>query len=67
MIGLHEALERYVADGSVPGAVALVADRDEIEVAAVGSATVDGDPVTRNSIFRFVSTAKQITAAAVMI
>jgi hypothetical protein len=43
----------------VSEAVALVAGRDEIEVAALVSATVGGDPMTRNKIFRFASTTKQ--------
>jgi hypothetical protein len=42
MTDLHKVLERYVSDGSVTGAVALLAARDAIEVAAVGSATVGG-------------------------
>jgi CubicO group peptidase (beta-lactamase class C family) len=67
MTDLHEVLERYVNDGSVPGAVALLAHRDEIEVAAIGSAAVGGDPMARDSIFRLASITKPITAAAVMI
>ena len=44
MTDLHNILERYVNDGFVPGAVALVANRDQIEVVAVGSAAVGGGP-----------------------
>ena len=40
MTGLHDLLTEYVSDGSIPGAVGLVA-RDKTEVAVVGSAAVD--------------------------
>ena len=66
MTDLHEVLERYVSDGSVPGAVGLVARGDQIEVAAVGSKAVGGAPMARDSIFRLASITKPITAAAVM-
>ena len=45
----------------------MVAQRNQIEVAAVGSAAIGGDPMTRESIFRFASITKPIIAAAVMI
>jgi CubicO group peptidase (beta-lactamase class C family) len=67
MADLHSTLERHVNDGSLPGAVALIAHGDAIEVAAVGSAAVDGARMARESIFRFASITKPITAAAVMI
>ena len=66
MAGLHDVLGRYVSDGSVPGAVGLVVCGDRIEVAVVGSMAVDGSPMARDSIFRFASVTKPITAAAVM-
>jgi CubicO group peptidase (beta-lactamase class C family) len=67
MAGLHATLQAYVDDGSVPGAVGLVASGDRTEVAAVGSVAVDGPPMASDSIFRFASITKPITAAAVMI
>jgi CubicO group peptidase (beta-lactamase class C family) len=66
MTDLHDMLKTYVSNGSVPGAVGLVARGDRTEVAAVGSITVDGAPMTRDSIFRIASITKPITAAAVM-
>jgi CubicO group peptidase (beta-lactamase class C family) len=64
---LHELMERYVADGTVPGAVGLVARGDRVEAAAVGSLDVEGTaPMTRDSIFRIASLTKPIVAAAVM-
>jgi CubicO group peptidase (beta-lactamase class C family) len=63
---LHEVLATHVAARSVPGAVGLVARGDQVEVAAVGSATVGGAPMTRDSIFRIASLTKPVTAAATM-
>jgi CubicO group peptidase (beta-lactamase class C family) len=67
MTDLRGTLEAYVDDGELPGAVALVARRDQVEVAAVGSASVGGAPMTRESIFRIASITKPITAASVML
>jgi CubicO group peptidase (beta-lactamase class C family) len=66
MADLRHILQTYVDNGSVPGAVGLLADGDRTEVAVVGSLALDGAPMTRDSIFRFASITKPITAAAVM-
>jgi CubicO group peptidase (beta-lactamase class C family) len=67
MTNLRAMLETYVSNGSVPGAVALVARGDRVEVRAVGSADVGGTaPMARDSIFRIASITKPITAAAVL-
>jgi CubicO group peptidase (beta-lactamase class C family) len=67
MSNLHDILQTYVGNGSVPGAVGLMARCDRVEVAAAGSADVDGtSPMARDSIFRIASITKPITAAAVM-
>ena len=66
MADLHKILGTYVSDGSLPGAVGLMARGDRTEVAAVGSAGPDGTPMARDSIFRLASVTKHITAAAVM-
>ena len=67
MSDLHDILQTYVTNGSVPGAVGLVARGDRIEVQALGSADVDAtSPIVRGSIFRIASLTKPITAAAVM-
>ena len=66
MPGLHAVLQRYVDDGSLPGAVGLVARGDQMEVAVVGSAAIGGVAMARDSIFRLASITKPITAAAVM-
>ena len=66
MADLHHMLDGYVRGGSVPGAVGLVARGDRAEVAVVGSMAIGGPPMARDSIVRFASITKPITAAAVM-
>ncbi|GGJ13220.1 serine hydrolase domain-containing protein [Streptomyces brasiliensis] len=67
MTALHDLLRRHVEDGTVPGAVGLVARGDDIEVVAVGSVDAEGSaPMARDSIFRIASITKPITAAAVL-
>jgi CubicO group peptidase (beta-lactamase class C family) len=63
---LRDTLGGHVRDGSLPGAVGLVARGDRMEVAAVGSMSVGGAPMAEDSIFRLASITKPITAAAVM-
>ncbi|WP_046504794.1 serine hydrolase domain-containing protein [Streptomyces odonnellii] len=65
--GLDKVLGRYVTDGPVPGAVALVARGDQVDVRAAGFADAEGtSPVARDSIFRIASITKPIVAAALM-
>lgn len=61
MTELRRLLEHYVGDGSLPGAVALVARGHDVEVAVAGAA------MTRDSIFRLASVTKPITAAALLV
>jgi CubicO group peptidase (beta-lactamase class C family) len=64
---LRDLLEAHVSQGAVPGAVALLARGEQVEVQAVGAAAVGGAaPMARDSIFRIASITKPITAAAVM-
>ncbi|MFD8079574.1 serine hydrolase domain-containing protein [Streptomyces sp. NPDC059718] len=64
---LHDILQAFVDDGSVPGAVGLVARGDRVEVAAAGTLGVgDPTPMTRDSLFRIASITKPVVAAAVM-
>jgi CubicO group peptidase (beta-lactamase class C family) len=68
MSSLREVLEESVASGTAPGAVALVAHGDRVEVEAVGSVDVDASaPMARDTIFRVASITKPIIAAAVML
>jgi CubicO group peptidase (beta-lactamase class C family) len=67
MTNLLDILETSVGNGSVPGAVALVAHGDRVEVQAAGLADIDGaKPMARDSIFRIASITKPITAAALV-
>jgi CubicO group peptidase (beta-lactamase class C family) len=67
MTSLRETLEPHVDKGPVPGAVALVARGDRVEMEALGSTDVAGTaPMTRDTIFRIASITKPIIAAAVM-
>jgi CubicO group peptidase (beta-lactamase class C family) len=64
---LSDILQAYTGDGSVPGAVGLIARGDRVEVQTAGWGDVDGTfPMARDSIFRVASITKPITAAAVM-
>ncbi|MGW6853781.1 serine hydrolase domain-containing protein [Streptomyces virginiae] len=64
---LRGLLEAHVGAGSLPGAVALVAHGEDIEVAAVGSVDTAGTaPMARDSLFRVASVTKPVTAAATM-
>lgn len=68
MTELRRLLTRYTGDGSLPGAVAVVARGDDVEVAVAGSVDRDGTaPMTRESIFRLASVTKPITAAALLV
>ncbi|MFC9292843.1 serine hydrolase domain-containing protein [Streptomyces sp. NPDC057011] len=67
MSDLHSLLKTHVADGSLPGAVGLVARGEDVEVAAVGSLDTAGTaPMARDSLFRIASVTKPVTAAATM-
>jgi CubicO group peptidase (beta-lactamase class C family) len=64
---LYDTLRRHLDEGSVPGAVGLVARGDDVEVVAVGSLDADGSaPMARDSVFRIASITKPVTAAAVL-
>src|ERR1700728_1453550 len=58
----------HVGDDKVPGLVALVAQGDqiEVEVEALGSLSVGGAPMQRDSLFRISSTSKPVTSAATL-
>jgi CubicO group peptidase (beta-lactamase class C family) len=56
----------HVGDTLVPGLVVLVARGEQVHVEALGTLSVGGAPVLRDSIFRIASTTKPITAAATL-
>jgi CubicO group peptidase (beta-lactamase class C family) len=63
-----EAMQKFVADGQIAGAVTLVATRDRIaHFREVGQADIaEGKPMRDDSIFWIASMTKPITATAVM-
>lgn len=64
---LQEILDQAVADGSVPGAAALIDRSGQLEWATAGLAEVETDRAMRSdSIFRIASISKPITAAATL-
>ncbi|MEU3981161.1 serine hydrolase domain-containing protein [Streptomyces sp. NPDC026672] len=64
---LRTTLRRYVDDGTVPGAVGLVARGDHVEVVTAGAMDTAGSaPMARDCLFRIASITKPITAAAVL-
>jgi len=68
MADLTSLLQSFVDEGLVPGAVALVAHGDDVEVAAAGGMDLEGGaPMTPAAIFRVASITKPITAAAAML
>jgi CubicO group peptidase (beta-lactamase class C family) len=66
--GMHEALAGYAASGEIPGMVALVAQRGQVHVEAIGTTEIAvARPVARDTIFRVASMTKPVTAASTMI
>ncbi|MCY0941119.1 serine hydrolase domain-containing protein [Streptomyces antarcticus] len=64
---LHGLLQAHIEDGTLPGAVALIAHGHDVEVAAAGSVDTAGSaPMARDSLFRIASITKPVTAAATM-
>lgn len=67
MTSLDDVLQPHVDSGATPGAVALVASADDIEVSTVGTTVLGGDePMRRDTIFRIASISKPIAAAVAM-
>ncbi|MFF2847822.1 serine hydrolase domain-containing protein [Streptomyces sp. NPDC058001] len=67
MTSLRDTLQPYVSDGSVAGAVGLLAHGDRTDFQAVGTLDAEGTaPMARDSIFRIASLTKPIVAAAVL-
>jgi CubicO group peptidase (beta-lactamase class C family) len=63
---LHSTAARHVGDARVPGLVALVASGDEVHVEALGTLSVSGPPVARDSLWRIASVTKPVTGVAAL-
>ena len=64
---MHNTMAAYVERGQVPGLVTLVARRDDVRVDIIGTKTVGGGPMRRDTIFRIASMTKPVAACAAMI
>jgi CubicO group peptidase (beta-lactamase class C family) len=67
MTDLRTVLESHVSSSALPGAVALIVRGETTEFAAAGVASLGGAPMARDTLFRWASITKPITAAAVML
>jgi hypothetical protein len=61
-----EVANANVGDDKVPGMVALVARHDQVHVEVLGSLSIGGSSVQRDSLFRLASTTKPVTGAATL-
>jgi len=61
-----EIATSHVGPDRVPGVVVLVACGDDVHVVALGSLSIDGPSVRRDSLFGIASTTKPITGAVTM-
>ena len=64
--GLRAIAERHVASGFVPGLVVLVFSGGQTHVEALGTLSISGAPVARDSLFRIASITKPVTGAVTM-
>jgi CubicO group peptidase (beta-lactamase class C family) len=63
---LLETAAGHIGNTTVPGLVVLVARGDEVHAEALGSLSVGGPPVRRDSLFRIASITKPVTGAATL-
>ncbi|MGH6998725.1 MAG: serine hydrolase domain-containing protein, partial [Phenylobacterium sp.] len=63
---LSETLAGHVADGAVPGLVALLDRQGETQAIVLGAMAVGGPPMARDTIFRITSMTKPLCAALAM-
>jgi CubicO group peptidase (beta-lactamase class C family) len=65
---MHEALSGYVSRGEVPGLVALVCRRGDVQVETIGRLALGNSaPIQRDTIFRIASMTKPVAAVGAMI
>jgi CubicO group peptidase (beta-lactamase class C family) len=63
---LAEVAASHVAPDRVPGLVVLAASGSDVHVETLGSLSIGGAAVQRDSLFRIASTTKPVTGAATM-
>jgi len=64
---MHALMSGFVERGEVPGIITLLSRNGETHVDVVGSKSIGGEALHRDSIFRITSMTKPITAVATMI
>jgi len=64
---MHEVMTGHVERGHVPGIVMLLARQDEVHVDTIGTKSLGGGPMQRDTIFRIASMTKPVAAIAAMI
>jgi CubicO group peptidase (beta-lactamase class C family) len=62
---IRQLLDKYIAAGTIPGAVAVVGG-DDAEVVAAGVASLGGAPMRPDAIMRIQSMTKVVTAVAAL-
>jgi CubicO group peptidase (beta-lactamase class C family) len=63
---IAEVAASHVGPDKIPGLVALVCREEQVHVEALGSLSIGGPPIRRDSMFRIASTSKPVTGAAIM-
>jgi CubicO group peptidase (beta-lactamase class C family) len=63
---LQQLLDRHVAAGAAPGAIAIVGTDDQPQIATAGVASLGGAPMPADAIVRIQSMTKAITTVATL-
>lgn len=66
LLRFDERAAAHVGDDTVPGLVALVARHDAVHATVLGSLSIGGPPMRRDTLFRISSNSKPVTAVAVL-
>jgi CubicO group peptidase (beta-lactamase class C family) len=64
---VHKIATSHVGDDRVPGLVALVARGDQVHAEVLGSRTIGGPAMQRDSLFRIASLTKPMTGVATLV